>query len=112
MITACERQRRSLPALLMACLLTAAALTTASVASAQGDKPWEVRGKVFGEPKNPDGVDAKKSEDVSGLACATTSGFPRICLIVDDESQGAQIVILNERRTDRRPIHSPDQRCA
>jgi Protein of unknown function (DUF3616) len=41
-------------------------------------------------------LDSKKSEDVSGIACATTSGFPRICLLVDDETQGAQIVMLKK----------------
>ena len=42
------------------------------------------------------GSDSKKSEDVSGIACATTSRFPRICLIADDETQGTQIVILKD----------------
>ena len=51
--------------------------------------PWPVRGKLIGK-------DGDKAEDVSGMACATPSGFPRMCLIVDDEVQGAQIVILNE----------------
>ncbi|MER8817756.1 DUF3616 domain-containing protein [Mesorhizobium sp. M0142] len=52
-------------------------------------------GKLLGKPKES-GADSKKSEDVSGIACTTTSGFPRICLVADDETQGAQIVILED----------------
>jgi hypothetical protein len=82
--------------LLIVCCLTAGAPPTASVTTAQGDDSWKVHEKVFGKPKNSDAFEAKKSEDVSGLACAPNASFPRICLIVDDESQGAQLVILND----------------
>jgi hypothetical protein len=95
MILVPRRQPRCLVALLLTCSLMAAVLSASSAASAQGDQSWKVEGKVVGEPKGS-GDDAKKSEDVSGLACATSSGFPRTCLIVDDESQGAQIVIVND----------------
>ncbi|MFD0938877.1 DUF3616 domain-containing protein [Methylobacterium trifolii] len=33
---------------------------------------------------------------MSGIACASDVEFPRICLVADDESQGAQIVILRD----------------
>src|SRR4051812_28512935 len=66
---------------------------------ASGGDAWKVKEKIFGESKKVGSVkdddDAKKSEDVSGLACAGT-GFPRLCLVVDDESQGAQVVILED----------------
>ena len=67
-------------------------------ASAQ-EEAWKVEGKLLGESKKvgviKDDKDAKKSEDVSGLACADTDP-PKICIVVDDESQGAQVVILKE----------------
>ncbi len=37
----------------------------------------------------------EKSEDVSGIACAP-GPLPRLCLVVDDETQGAQVAILQE----------------
>lgn len=61
---------------------------------ASAQEPWKVKGKLFGEPKGA--ADFEKSEDVSGIACDRSSGFPRLCLLVDDEAQGAQIVILND----------------
>jgi hypothetical protein len=77
------------------CLISAV-LAIGSAAAAQADKPWKVHEKLLGEPKALDTTDAKKSEDVSGIACATSSGFPRLCLVVDDETQGAQIVIVDD----------------
>jgi hypothetical protein len=35
---------------------------------------------------------------LSGIGRATTSGFPRVCLVADDETQGVQIVILEDGR--------------
>mgnify|MGYP001406410867 CR=1 FL=1 len=76
------------------CLLAVAALCCAGV-SARGEPDWTIHNKVLGAPKKSgDGI--KKAEDVSGLACATSEGFPRFCLIVDDETQGAQVVILED----------------
>lgn len=73
--------------------------------AAAGSATWAVEGKLFGEPKKDrakpgrvDKDDVKKSTDVSGLACATTAGFPRTCLIADDQAQGVQIVILEDGR--------------
>ena len=38
----------------------------------------------------------KVAEDLSGIACTTESGFPRTCLLIDDEQQSAQVVTLSE----------------
>ena len=65
-------------------------------AAARDDDKWKVHEKLLGKLKD-DGRDRKKSQDVSGIACATTLGFPRTCLLVDDQTQGAQIVILREK---------------
>lgn len=54
---------------------------------------WTVDGKLLGKAKDGD---FKKSEDASGIACDRSSGFPRLCLVADDETQGAQIVILKD----------------
>lgn len=63
---------------------------------------WKFNGEIFGELKKDrpvgslDGKDYKKASDVSGIACAQDSGFPRLCLIVDDEAQGTQIIVLEK----------------
>jgi len=62
-------------------------------ASARNSRAWRVDGKLVGKPRATG--DAKKSEDVSGFACAT-GDLPRVCIAVDDETQGAQIVILKD----------------
>jgi hypothetical protein len=69
----------------------AASLTSAAAQSALS---WKVEGKLRGEPKGAS--DFKKSKDVSGIACDNATGSPRLCLVVDDETQGAQIVLLTE----------------
>ena len=61
---------------------------------AHAQDPWKVDGKILGEARGAS--DFKKSEDVSGMACERSSGFPRLCLVADDETQGAQIVILKD----------------
>jgi Protein of unknown function (DUF3616) len=61
--------------------------------AAQADESWKVQHKLFGKPR-AETLDSDKSTNVSGIACATTAGFPRTCLLADDETQGAQIVIL------------------
>lgn len=78
------------------CLSAGIAWSGTACGQAADAQPWEVDGKLIGKPKNLDGTVSKRSEDVSGIACATSSGFPRLCLIVDDETQGAQIVILED----------------
>jgi len=71
--------------------LLAAGLVPAGDALAQSDPSWRVMNRLEGKVKN--GA-AGKAEDVSGIACAPGPAYPRLCLVVDDESQGAQIVIL------------------
>ena len=70
-------------------LLTAAALFFSGAAAAQNQAPWPVKEKLLGDKD-------KKSEDVSGIACTSASGFPRTCLAVDDNVQGAQLVIVRD----------------
>ncbi len=75
-----------------------AALLHRSTAAAEGHKPWKVEGKLMGKLRGLDESESKKAKNVSGIACATTRGFPRICLLADDETQGAQIVILRHEK--------------
>ncbi len=70
-------------------LLVAAILICSGAAAAQDEPAWPVQGTLFG--KND-----KQSKDVSGIACNSPAGFPRSCLLVDDELQGAQIVIVQD----------------
>jgi Protein of unknown function (DUF3616) len=58
-----------------------------------GYETWPVRGKLQGK-------NGKKSENVSGIACATTQGFPRACLVIDDNMQAAQFVTLKDGEID------------
>lgn len=62
--------------------------------SASAQQPWKVKGKLVGETKGP--VEFKKSKDVSGIACDSNTSLPRLCLVIDDETQGAQIVLLQD----------------
>jgi hypothetical protein len=50
---------------------------------------WPVKGKLVGK-------DGGKSEDISGIACSTSQGFPRSCLVIDDNIQEAQAVTLKD----------------
>jgi hypothetical protein len=59
------------------------------------DDSWEVHGKLIGKISKKTGK-VKKSEDVSGIACTTKKGFPRTCLVIDDNLQDAQFVELND----------------
>jgi len=58
-----------------------------SVAAA--DDAWPVKKRLIGE-------DGGKSKDVSGIACTTTDGFPRSCLVIDDNLQDAQFIKLTD----------------
>jgi len=49
---------------------------------------WPVKGKLVSK-------DGNKSEDVSGIACIG-EGFPRSCLVIDDNMQAAQFVTLRD----------------
>ena len=57
------------------------------------DTVWKVEGKLLG---GAEGSGFEKSEDVSGIACDSATTLPRLCLLADDETQGAQIVLLKE----------------
>ena len=59
------------------------------------DNSWEVEGKLIGKISKKTGK-VKKSEDVSGIACTKQKGFPRTCLIIDDNLQDAQFVELKD----------------
>jgi hypothetical protein len=48
---------------------------------------WVVKGRLFGKY-------GEKSIDISGIACSTTEGFPRSCLVIDDNLQSAQFVVV------------------
>ena len=51
---------------------------------------WAVKGKkLLGKP-------GKTSEDMSGIACSAPQGFPRTCVVIDDNSQAAQFVTVND----------------
>ena len=58
---------------------------------APGQDSWKVKPDVIGKGDEP-------SEDVSGIACTTSTGFPRSCLVIDDNLQAAQFVELREGR--------------
>lgn len=58
---------------------------------------WPVEGRVVGP-------DDKKAKDLSGLACDRTAGFPRRCVVIDDESQSAQTVTLFDGRLEAGPV--------
>jgi hypothetical protein len=59
---------------------------------AQPGAMWTVEGKLLGKSKaHPD---YHHSADVSGIAGAPATAAGRICLLADDETQGAQIVVL------------------
>ena len=60
---------------------------------ASAQKAWKVDKRLQGEANDGD---FKKSKDASGIACDRSSGFPRLCLVADDETQGAQVVILKD----------------
>jgi Protein of unknown function (DUF3616) len=66
-----------------------------SAAAAEFSNPWKVSGKLIGKPDKDDGK-INKAADVSGIACMTPSGFPRACLVIDDELQSAQFVTLHD----------------
>ncbi|WP_295850704.1 DUF3616 domain-containing protein [Tardiphaga sp.] len=84
--------RGALPRLIVAvaCLL---AIHPASVA-ARDAATWKVHGKLLGKAEPSSEVE--KSTDVSGIACDRDVTFPRICIVADDETQGAQIVVLGD----------------
>jgi Protein of unknown function (DUF3616) len=75
-------------------LIVITPLAYSALASSATPGPWTVQGKLHGKPKDGGQV----ATDISGLACAPIAGATRLCLIIDDESQGTQLVILNMGR--------------
>ncbi len=63
--------------LLIPCLAATLALAVGPAAAREPQwvEPWPVDQKLLGKPKG-DGSEAKKSTDVSGIACADACGFP------------------------------------
>ena len=70
------------------------ALALATPALAQAEPVWPVRHKLLG--KQDKNGDRKKSTDISGIACATDAGFPRTCMVIDDNLAAAQLVIVTD----------------
>jgi len=58
-------------------------------AAARDADTWPVKERIVGK-------DGDKSEDVSGIACAKDHGFPRACLVIDDNLQEAQFVTVED----------------
>jgi hypothetical protein len=54
-----------------------------------GGVAWPVTHKLLGKGGG-------KAKDVSGIACATSQGFPRSCLVIDDNVQDAQFVTVTD----------------
>lgn len=71
-------------------------VNSTSPALAQNEPVWPVDHRLEGR-LNEDG-EPEKSEDVSGIACSPASGFPRKCVVIDDNTQFAQVVIVNDGR--------------
>jgi len=75
--------------------LVATPLLKGPVAAAA--EPWPVQNTLYGKPDKASGEpQGETATDVSGLACAPPAGTKRLCLLVDDESQGAQIAIIGD----------------
>ena len=58
-------------------------------ADARDDDDWKVHKRLLGK-------EGKGSVDVSGIACTTSSGFPRLCLVIDDDLPNAQFVTVED----------------
>ena len=72
---------------LAAGLALAMLFTPAHISAAADGPTWPVHGRLLGK-------DGEKAENISGIACATNRGFPRLCLVIDDDGQSAQFVQL------------------
>lgn len=70
-------------------LLGLMAASSVQPSFAATDDAWPVKNRLIG--KNGD-----KSKDVSGIACTTADGFPRSCLVIDDNLQDAQFIELTD----------------
>lgn len=79
---------RSVRDILLACAAILA-FAAGSAASAGDDTAWPVHGNLLGKK-------GKNSKDVSGIACARPQGFPRSCVVIDDNVQQAQFVTVKD----------------
>jgi hypothetical protein len=66
-------------------------LASATTTAAEQAVHWPVQSRLLGK-------NGKASTDISGIACSTIAGFPRRCLVIDDNLQAAQQVTLHEGR--------------
>jgi hypothetical protein len=73
----------------IAAIACALMLPLAGPASGKDKDSWKVKGDFAGK-------DGEPSQDVSGIACTTRKGFPRSCLVIDNNSQHAQFVELRD----------------
>lgn len=62
-------------------------LTGSSMVSAKPAERWQVAGGLLGK-------NGKPSKDISGIACSPDHGYPRRCLVIDDNLQAAQRVTV------------------
>lgn len=85
-----------IPSFLRVLAATLGAVLTGSCGEKPADTEWSVDGRILGASKK--NGDIKESRDISGIACDTTRGFPRRCVIIDDEVQFAQAVTLEDGR--------------
>ena len=83
-LTEIAMMARSVPAALLVC-----SMVVGNPAGAADSGTWPVHGKLVGK-------NGKKSEDISGIACAMPRGFPRACLVIDDSVQAAQFVTVKD----------------
>lgn len=79
----------------IAAILCASLMLLAGPAAGKDNGSWKVEEKLIGKVSKKTGK-VKKSEDVSGIACTTTKGFPRTCLVIDDNLQDAQFVTVKD----------------
>ena len=73
----------------LAALLSSAFLLSPLPATAREGEAWPVKGTLVGKSD-------KKSRNISGIACSTPAGFPRECIVIDDNSQSAQALTLHD----------------
>ena len=73
---------------LLGAFASAAMLLVAASALADSEVTWPVKGKLKGHGD-------KGALNISGIAC-DRADFPRLCLVIDDELQNAQVAILRD----------------
>jgi hypothetical protein len=84
-----NRGVNGLVARLAAAVLVVLAAVALVPAYAQIDGEWSVKGRLLGKG-------GKRSVDISGIACSSAQGFPRSCLVIDDNRQAAQFVTIED----------------